>query len=324
MKNKDHLKFKIVFCGTPDFALPSLAAIHELPFVELKYVVSMPNRASGRGKKTTPPPVVQYALKYGLPLIQTANINQDSMAIREFESASLDLIFVVAFSQFLGRKILTLPRLGCFNLHPSLLPKYRGAAPIQHAILNGETVTGISIQKMIQKMDAGDLCSQRKIPIPPGSTGGSLSDLLKKESTKDIKEFLLKGHRNLLSFTSQKETEVSFAPLLKKKDGLLFFREQTAQSVSRQVRAFDPWPGTYCFINGVRLKVLEVEENSKKLSPGEINTEEKYLLIGCFEGTLRLKKVQLEGKKVTSDFDFINGLKNKWGPLKLSDEKACV
>ncbi len=312
-------KLKTAFCGTPDFSIPSLQVLQESSDIDLKYVVTMPDRPAGRGKKLTSPPVAQYAQQHNIPLVQTININREEEILKEFKKANLDVIIVIAFSQFFGTRILNLPKLGCFNIHTSLLPKYRGAAPIQYAILNGDKMTGVSIQKMIKQMDAGDLCLQKTVPINDKMTGGELFNVLKKEAALSLKQFIQDTLQDQLTLTPQKETDLSFAPALEKGDGYLSFRERTSEKIYNQIRAFSPWPGTYFYLNGLRLKVLKAEKSTTKIKPGEINTDFGILLIGCQEGSLHLSQVQLEGKKATSDADLINGLKNKFDHFVLSD-----
>ena len=154
-------KLNVVFCGTPEFSLPTLSLLHIHPRVHLMHVISMPDRPAGRGQHIKSPPVIEYAKKHQLAFTQTENINKEENLINNL-SGKVDLIIVLAFAQFLGKSWLNLPHLGCFNIHTSLLPRYRGAAPIQYALLNGDTETGVSIQKMVSKMDAGDIVAEKK------------------------------------------------------------------------------------------------------------------------------------------------------------------
>ena len=312
---------KVIFCGTPDFSVSSLRIIHQSPSIDLKLVVTMPDRPAGRGRKMTSSAVAKYARQHNLALLQTSNINSPEEGLLKFQESPPDLIILVSFAQFLRKKILQLPRLGCFNIHTSLLPRYRGAAPIQHAILNGDDTTGVSIQKIVQKMDAGDLCLQKEVAIPPTMTGGELFDLLKKQAAQCLEQFIDQALNDRLSFTPQDESSVSLAPALKKEDGLLRLGEKTSDEIYNQIRALDPWPGTYCFLNGQRLKVLKAKKVPTSLLPGKISLYQGTLLAGCKKGTLRLCQIQWEGKKAISDTDFINGLQNKSKKFKLSQVK---
>ena len=173
-------KLKTIFMGTPDICLPTLGELNKNSSIELVEVVSMPDRPAGRGQNLKSPDVIEYCKSHNINFFQTANINLENEKIDVWKKQKIDLIIVFAFAQFLGQKILTLPLSGCFNIHTSLLPKYRGAAPIQHALINGETKTGVSIQKMIKKMDAGDIAHSEEVEISSEETGVTLYEKLKK------------------------------------------------------------------------------------------------------------------------------------------------
>ena len=238
-------KLNVVFCGTPDFSVPTLELLHQHPQINLVGVVTMPDRPAGRGQELKSPPVAEYAKLHKLPLYQVENINREENILLELEGKKIDFILVLAFAQFLGSRVLTMPALGAFNIHTSILPKYRGAAPIQYALLNGDTSTGVSIQRMVKEMDAGDLVHFHELPISPTETGGLLYTRLKFQaalSTNTLIETIL---HNKLVFTPQDPKAVSFAQTLKKEDGLLNFKESTVAKIQNQIRALDPWPGTY-------------------------------------------------------------------------------
>jgi methionyl-tRNA formyltransferase len=165
-------KLRTIFLGTPDFSIPVLEMLTNHHNIELVQVITMPDRPAGRGQEMQSPPVAMFAKEKKIPLLQTENINKEEAFFENFNSTNTDLIIVLAFAQFLGTKILALPKLGCFNIHTSLLPKYRGAAPIQYALWNGDKSTGVSIQKMVKKMDAGDLAHSHPLPILENETGG--------------------------------------------------------------------------------------------------------------------------------------------------------
>lgn len=303
-------KLKCVFMGTPDFSVPTLKALHHHDKIEIVKVITMPDRRAGRGKKLQAPPVAEYAKENGLPLFQTENINKNEDVLAELATEGVDLIMVIAFAQFLGSKILNLPKLGCFNIHTSILPKYRGAAPIQYALLNGDPSTGVSIQKMVKKMDAGDLGHFKKCEIDEKETGGSLFAKLQELSGQEVTLFINNLIEDKITWTPQDETQVSFAPSFKKEDGLLKPENESALEMERKVRAFFPWPGTYGFLNGKRIKVLKSELSSLTTETGLVNTSQGTLILGTKDGSLRLSEVQLAGKKPTSDQQFINNLKS--------------
>ena len=227
------------------------------------------------------------------------------------EKNHVDIFLVLAFSQFLKEEILSLPKIGPFNIHTSLLPKYRGAAPVQYAIWNGDQTTGVSIQKMVKKMDAGDIAYSHKVPIEPKDTSKTLFEKLTLECRDAINNFLPQLLKGKIIYRPQSESLVSFAPSLKKEDGLLKFTEKSAEQILNQIRAMDPWPGTFTWLNDMRLKVLKATRENFSLKPGELSTNEGFLLVGTKQDTLRLTQVQLEGKKVCFDTELLNGLKNK-------------
>ena len=310
-------KYKVVFCGTPDFSLPSLELLHNHPLVEITKVITMPDRPAGRGKNLQSPPVAEYAKNNKLPLIQTENINKEMQLIEELESVKVDFFVVLAFAQFLSSKILNIPRLGCFNIHTSQLPRHRGAAPIQYAILSGDSVTGVSIQKMVKKMDAGDVAVNHPIDIQDYETGGMLYNRLKFACSEALVELIDKIHSNKLTLTAQNENDVCFAPTLKREDGKINFFTEDAQKIERKSRALFPWPGTWTILNGKRLKVLSLTLSTLNPGPGEVNTSQGTLVVGCKTGAIRLNEIQLEGKKACSDSDYLNGLKSSGKNIEL-------
>lgn len=311
-------KLNVVFCGTPDFSVPTLELLHQHPHINLVGVVTMPDRPAGRGQELKSPPVAEYAKLHKLPLYQVENINRDESLLLELESKKIDFILVLAFAQFLGTRVLTMPKMGCFNIHTSILPKYRGAAPIQYALLNGDQTTGVSIQRMVKEMDAGDLVHFHELPVAETETGGQLYTRLKFQAALSCNTLIEPILQDKLVFTKQDPNGVSFAPTLKKEDGLLNFKESTILKLKNQIRALDPWPGTYCFLNNQRLKVFEIEKLPRSLKPGETSTEHGHLAVGTLDGVIRLMSVQLEGKKICSDTELLNGLKNKGGEIILN------
>ena len=304
-------KLKVAFCGTPDFSVPTLDLLANHPHIDLRYVISMPDRPAGRGMELKSPEVVEYAKAKKINFFQTENINKESGFLQKLKSEELDFIVVLAFAQFLGSEMLNMGKLGCFNIHTSILPKYRGAAPIQNALLHGDTETGVTIQKMVKKMDAGDLVHLHTVTIAPTESGGQLYTRLKYQSALAMNDLLEKILENKVTFTAQDESKVSFAPTLKKEDGLLKFSTKSTKDILNLIRALDPWPGTYCFLNGKRLKVLLAEPYHSKISAGSAKNDMGSLVIGCLDGSLRLSEVQLEGKKACSDRELLNGIKTE-------------
>lgn len=305
-------KLNVVYFGTPDFSVPSLEILAHHPSINLKHIVSMPDRKAGRGMELKSPETITYAKDSKISFFQTDNINKESEFLDKLETEKIDAIIVLAFAQFLGDRILKLPTLGCFNIHTSLLPKYRGAAPIQYAILNGDNSSGVSIQKMVKQMDAGDLVWSHPVEIHPDETGGLLYTKLKFQAALSLNDFIYKLENDELEFTKQDENNVSFAPTLKREDGFLDFKNQTYQQIKYRVQALFPWPGTYCSLNSKRLKIYEVQESDHKLNPGEVFTRGNQLLVGTKDSSIRLVTIQLEGKKRCKDFELLNGFKSEF------------
>jgi methionyl-tRNA formyltransferase len=303
--------FKVVFLGTPDFSVPSLEVLANHPLIDLKAVISNPDRPSGRGKLTQSPAVTEYAKENKIKFFQTANINKDEEILTFLKREEIDFFVVLAFSQFLAQSVLEIPKLGAFNIHTSLLPKYRGAAPIQYALINGDTSSGVSIQKMVKQMDAGDLCHSQEVKIFDYENGGLLFTRLKFQAALCLANFIDDILNNTLKFQEQDESCVSFAPTLKKTDGHLNFKEMSAEEILSKIKAFDPWPGVFAFLGDKRLKVLEAQTTNLKLAPGEVSTQFKTLNVGTQTLSLRLTSIQLEGKKRTSDNELLNGFKGE-------------
>ena len=304
-------KFRVAFCGTPDFAVPALDMLANHPHIELVHVISMPDRPAGRGMELKSPEVIEYAKAKKIKFFQTENINKEPDFLKQLKSENLDFIVVLAFAQFLGSEMLNMATLGCFNIHTSILPKYRGAAPIQYALLHGDSETGVSIQKMVKKMDAGELVHFQTLSIAPTENGAQLYTRLKYQAALALNDLIKKIIDNKVTFTAQDETKVSFAPTLKKEDGLLKFSTKSTTEILNLIRALDPWPGTYCFLNGKRLKVLLAESYHSKVAPGVAKNDMGSLVIGCLDGALRLSEIQLEGKKACSDRELLNGIKTE-------------
>ena len=304
-------KFRVAFCGTPDFAVPALDMLANHPHIELVHVISMPDRPAGRGMELKSPEVIEYAKAKKIKFFQTENINKEPDFLKQLKLENLDFIVVLAFAQFLGSEMLNMATLGCFNIHTSILPKYRGAAPIQYALLHGDSETGVSIQKMVKKMDAGELVHFQTLSIAPTENGAQLYTRLKYQAALALNDLIKKIIDNKVTFTAQDETKVSFAPTLKKEDGLLKFSSKSTTEILNLIRALDPWPGTYCFLNGKRLKVLLAESYHSKVAPGVAKNDMGSLVIGCLDGALRLSEIQLEGKKACSDRELLNGIKTE-------------
>ena len=317
-------KLKIAFFGTPDFAVPTIEMLYNHPQIDLVQVVTMPDRKSGRGQKIQSPPVAVFAKANKIPLLQTENINREEDALLLYQNEGLDAIIVLAFAQFLGNKLLKTPKKGCFNIHTSLLPSYRGAAPIQHALLNGDNITGVSIQKMVKKMDAGDTVLSNEVDISKNENFGQLYTRLKFQAALSTNTFLNDLINDSLTYIGQDESKVTFAPSLKREDGYIDFSKLNFSEIKNKMRAFDPWPGIYCFLGKKRLKIFSIKPSQETIPPGQTRVDSNELLVGCLNATLRLSEVQLEGKKRSSDIDLLNGLKNSQEHFEVNPKRKEV
>lgn len=295
---------KIIYMGTPDFAVAPLKAILGAGH-EVTAVVTQPDRQKGRGKEVQMTPVKRCALAHGLPVLQPAKI-REAGAVSELAGYPADIYVVAAFGQILSEEILTMPRFGCINIHASLLPAYRGAAPIQWAVINGEEKTGVTIQQMAKGVDTGDILVKREVAIAPGETGDSLHDKLMEVGAELVVEALSLIERGETSPVRQREELASYAPKLTKDMGLLDF-EQDAVSLERLIRGLNSWPSAYTVYKDKTLKIWEADilSDNRGGKPGEIiEAGRDYFDVAVKDGALRVKELQLEGKKRMSVRDF--------------------
>jgi methionyl-tRNA formyltransferase len=307
-------KLKVVYCSTPDIGIPCLELLAQHTKIELVKVLSMPDREAGRGQKLRSPAIVDFCRSHKLPFFQTPNLNHESVLLEDLKKTEVDIIIVFAFAQFLKQPWLDLPTLGCFNIHTSLLPLYRGAAPIQYALLNGDRETGVSIQKMVLKMDAGDIAYLKQTSIFDHDNTLSLTSRLKFLAPLALDDFLDQVLNDQLKYIAQDESKVSYAPTIKKEETLIDLKSLSCKTFINKVRAYGPRPGAHFFVDGKRLKILEAVKSNHPASPGKLENVHGQLILGCLDGSLRLTQVQMEGKKVSSDSVFLNGHR---GPLEI-------
>src|SRR6056297_723357 len=297
---------KILFFGTPEFSLKSLEVLDKHHQVLL--VVTQPDKRKGRGKKIQMTPVKEYAQKAGIPVFQPANVNSaDSISfIKEF---SPDIAVVVAYGQIISSHILDLPKLGCYNIHASLLPSYRGAAPINSAIINGDTKTGVTIMKMDKGMDTGDILISRDIPLDYSDTAGLLHDrlsILGSEAMQEAIEILQNGKA---SFIRQNENLATYAPKMSKKTGEIIW-SKSAEEIRNLIRGLNPWPLAFTYCNGVKMKILEADyvKCEDDLPCGTlIRMHEKGFLVKTGQGCLSLKRIQFPNKKAMDSDEYSRG-----------------
>ena len=298
---------KIIYMGTPDFSVAPLEAILQTGH-EVTAVVTQPDKQKGRGKEVQMTPVKECALKHGIPVLQPVKIKEPE-AVAELKKYPADIFVVAAFGQLLTEEILNMPKFGCINIHASLLPAYRGAAPIQRVIINGEEKTGVTIQQMAKGLDTGDMLLKKEVIIDPKETGGSLHDKLSAAGAELIVEALLKIEKGEVVPEKQDDALSCYAKKLDKAMGLIDF-DQSAVSIERLIRGLNPWPSAYTLYKGKTLKIWEADvvPLEKKEEPGTVVFVAKdFFDIATKEGALRVKSLQLEGKKKVAVKDFLLG-----------------
>jgi methionyl-tRNA formyltransferase len=297
---------RIVFFGTPDFAVASLLAI-DTSSDRLVGLVCQPDKPAGRGRRLTAPATKHIAEELGVPVLQPDRARSPAF-LEALQGWQPDLIVVAAYGKILPRSVLQLPRHGCINVHASLLPRWRGAAPIQWAILHGDRITGITIMQMNEGMDAGDILWQRRTAIGAKETYGELQERLARLGAEALTEALAQLHEGTLQRSPQNEQEVTLAPLIRKEDGRIRWSDPALQ-LERTVRAFAPWPSAFTELDGKRLKLHRVsaDECPARAAPGTVTAIDNGISVATGAGTLVLSEIQLEGRKRMSATEFARG-----------------
>jgi methionyl-tRNA formyltransferase len=296
----------LVFCGTPLFAAPTLERLVDAGF-RVSLVVTQPDRPKGRGLELARSPVKQCAVRFSLPITQPDKIKTNDEFQSQLSALKPDAIIVVGYGRIVPQWMLDLPPLGNINLHASLLPKYRGAAPIQWAIANGETVTGVTTMRIDAGLDTGDILLQQKLPIAPEDTAETLAPKLAASGADLMIETLNALQAGTIRARPQDHARVTLAPILKKEDGLIDFARPAAEIYNR-MRGFQPWPGAYTKFRGKNLQVWRAAPIDAALPTAELRPEGDRLMVGCGENTaIEFLEVQLEGKKRTSAAEFVRG-----------------
>jgi methionyl-tRNA formyltransferase len=304
--------FNLVFCGTPRFAVPSLEKLVEAGF-RIQLVVTQPDKPRGRGMELTPSPVKQRALELGLQVAQPDKIKNNEAFRSQLSTLKPDAIIVVGYGRLIPQWMIDLPPMGNINLHASLLPKYRGAAPIQWAIACGETVTGVTTMKIDSGLDTGDILLQQEIPVEAKDTAETLAPRMANIGAELVRETLPGLRAGTVHPTPQDNTKASLAPILKKEDGEIDFH-RSAQEICNRLRGFQPWPGAYTNFRGKNLQVWDAKPLQRVLSEAEFAVEADRLIVGCGKGTaLELLEVQPEGKKRMATRDFVHGYRPQSG-----------
>jgi methionyl-tRNA formyltransferase len=305
---------KLVYCGTPTFAVPPLETlIHAGHDVSL--VVTQPDRPKGRGMELAPSPVKQKAVELGLPTAQPEKIRNNPEFRAQLEALAPECIVIVGYGRIVPRWMLDLPAHGNINLHASLLPTYRGAAPIQWAIASGENVTGNTTMRIDEGLDTGDILLQRELPILPEDTSLTLAPRLAAMGAELLRETLAALAEQRLKPTPQDNARATLAPILRREDGRIDFTLD-AQTICNRYRGFQPWPGAFTTFRGrqLTLHALSPLVGAAALAPGEVAVAGERLLAGCGGGTvIAIDELQLEGKRRMSAREFINGYQPKPG-----------
>jgi methionyl-tRNA formyltransferase len=295
---------RIVFIGAGEIGVPTLQALLKSEH-EVVGVVTQPDKPVGRSQSIEPPPIKNALSGTNIPVLQPARI-KDRQAIEEIRTLRPDVIVVMAYGQILPRGVLEIPKVACLNLHASLLPRWRGAAPIQAAIAAGDRETGITVMYMDEGLDTGDILLQRTIDILPGDTGGSLHDRLAEIASAALFESLKMLAQGAAPRTPQDNTCATYAPKLKREDGKIDWSD-AAEVIERKIRAFNPWPGAFMKFDGRNLKIFSAAIVPIHGTPGEILRSENKLVVAAGEEGLSLCEVQLEGKRRMTAAEFLRG-----------------
>lgn len=311
---------RVIFMGTPEFAVPALDALLQVG-CEITGVYTQPDRRSGRGRRLTAPPVKQAALDRGLSVFQPASIRRDAEARAQLAGLQPDVIVVVAYGLFLPADTLAVSPLGALNLHPSLLPKYRGPSPVASAILNGDTTTGVTLMRLDEGMDSGPIIAQRDTQIGAEETTADLTPHLFEIGAQLLAECLPQWRDGTVNAIPQREADATSTRLLTREDGAIDWTH-SADYIARQVRAYHPWPGSFTHWNGKQLKVHQAtaidsssveelgDEAYQQQASGEIVESPQGITVVCGDGLLLLRRLQMEGRQAADIADFVRGYRN--------------
>lgn len=302
------MALRIVFCGTPAFALPSLRHLVAQPDLRVETVITQPDRPSGRGGEISVPPVKNFAKESGIPVFQPEKIKSDA-AYEFVRQLAPDVVVIIAYGQIISRRLLDIPRLGWVNVHASLLPKYRGAAPINWAIVNGEARTGVTTMQVTAGLDAGPVLLTSETAIAPDETAPELTARLSEMGAPLIVETLRSLASGTITAQPQDDSQATLAPLLKKEDGRIDW-SQPAQVIYNRIRGLQPWPGAFTTFRGKTCHIWGRPASRTKTSApaGEIAATREGLAVTCGGGTvLGVEFVQLEGRKRVSAREFVSG-----------------
>ncbi len=300
--------FSAWFFGTPDFAVPVLEALHKLPFIDLRHIVTQPDKPVGKHQTLTPPPVKVFAENNNLPISQPIGIREVDFE-NEIKKDSPDVIIIVAYGKIIPENLLSIPEHGWLNVHASLLPKFRGASPIQGALLAGETKTGVTLMQLDADLDTGPVIAQQSTNITETETSETLHDKLGGLGALIIKNSLLPYLKGEIK--PKPQPAISPTPItknIKKTNGQIDLT-QPAEVIERKIRAYTPWPGAFCYWDDKRLKIIEaaVTQSQRELAYGKVIKHENTVVVGTGKLGLQLKKIQLQSKRPMTIDDFLKG-----------------
>jgi methionyl-tRNA formyltransferase len=301
----------LVFCGTPRFAVPTLEALVHAGY-PVRLVVTQSDKPRGRGLALAPSPVKQSALSLDLPITQPERIKNNDEFREQVTALKPEAIIVVGYGRIIPQWMIDLPRLGNINLHASLLPKYRGAAPIQWAIARGETMTGVTTMRIDAGLDTGDILLQQEIPINPTDTAETLAPMLAAIGADLMVDTLRSLQAGTITARPQNHETATLAPILKKEDGRIDF-QHSAKEICNRLRGFQPWPGAFTTFRGRNLHLWDATTSQHSLPPGELVVDKDRLFVGCGGTALALLELQPEGKKHMSARDFVHGYRPQTG-----------
>lgn len=295
-------KVSAVYFGTHDFAATILQGLADSPFIEVAGVVTQPDKPTGRHQAMAQSPVKQLARKNSISIFQPVSFN--NFDISSFRSFNLSI--VCQYGLIIPKNILNIPTKGSINVHASLLPKYRGASPIQYTLMNGEKETGITIMLMDEKMDHGPILAQDKISIDPDDTCGVLSDKLAKLGNELLLNTIPNWTNGKIAPQEQDNSQATFTKILKRDDGRLSF-DKTAEQIYNLYRGLTPWPGIWTMWEGKRIKLLRVKPSPETTAPGQVMVKDASIYIGCVDGSIQVLELQMEGKKAMDAQAFLQG-----------------
>ncbi len=298
--------YRVLFLSSSDISLALLEALEKSTDFELTGIICQPDKPVGRKKMIEKAAPKHHAERYDLPCYQPENLSNDSELLKKMSENPPDFLLTFSYGQILSEDWLALPKIAALNVHPSLLPKYRGATPIQSAILHGDNETGISLMEMVKKMDAGNIYAQMKLPISHPITSGLLFEEIAKHAAQWVPHQLLSLANGELKATEQDHSLATYTKKITKQDGFVDFKD-SAHNIHNKFHAYTPWPGIWTTYNGLRLKLLDVVVSDEVFAPGSVSFKEGEMNIGTSDGSLKVKQLQLEGKQSLHADQFIIG-----------------